>query len=80
MFSNIVGGMRSIIDTMDDLGLEIAPQNRRHIELVDNEVPINSGDPFPLEYHEALMALWNDPKVRECYDRAYQYALPENMP
>lgn len=72
--------MRSIIDTMDELGMEVNPANRVHIPLVDNEAPINTGEPFPPEYEAALTALWGDVKVRECYNRAYEFALPENMP
>lgn len=80
MFSNIVQGMRSIIDTMDEEGLQVAQENRFYISLVDNEVPVNSREPFPREYLLALKSLWADPNVQECYSRAYEYALPENMP
>lgn len=80
VFANIVGGMRSIIDTMDELGMQVHADNRVHIALVDNEVPINSGQPFPVEYETALLALWQDENVRKCYERAYEFALPENMP
>lgn len=79
VFSNIVGGMRSIIDTMDELGVAVAAENRKYIDLVDNEVPINTGDSFPPPYYEALKALWEDPNVQKCYSQGYTYALPENM-
>ncbi|KAL7423443.1 hypothetical protein Q5752_001023 [Cryptotrichosporon argae] len=80
VFSNIVSGMRSIIDTMDELGLAVAANNRRFISLVDNEVPINTGEAFPVRYLEALKSLWHDEQVQDCYRRAHEYALQENMP
>jgi guanine nucleotide-binding protein subunit alpha len=75
VFSNIVGGMRSIIDTMDDLGIAVSVPNRKHISLVDNEIPINTGEAFPLKYLEALKGLWGDEGVSEVYSRAHEFAL-----
>lgn len=80
MFSNLVTGMRLIIDTMDELGMSVSEENRQHVSLVDNEPPINTGEPFPLEYKPALEALWKDEGVQGCWAKAYEYALQENMP
>jgi guanine nucleotide-binding protein subunit alpha len=79
VFANIVGGMRSIIDTMDELALAIAPENRRYVVMVDSEPAINTGRPFPIHYLEALRALWADPQVQEVYSRAHEFALQENL-
>lgn len=67
--------MRSIIDTMDDLGIAVSVPNRKYISLVDNEIPINSGERFPGRYLEALRGLWGDEGVREVYSRAHEFAL-----
>jgi guanine nucleotide-binding protein subunit alpha len=72
--------MRSIIDTMDEEGMQVAQENRPFISLVDNEYPINSGEAFPLHYLHGLKRLWNDTQVQECYALAYEFALQENMP
>lgn len=80
VFSNLVNGMRSVIDLMDELGMAVNSQNRRHIQLIDNEPPINTGESFPKVYHEALRSLWEDEGVQTCYKEAYHYALQENMP
>jgi guanine nucleotide-binding protein subunit alpha len=80
VFSNIVTGMRSIIDTMDELGIAVAAGNRKYISLVDNEVPINTGESFPRKYLEGLKALWADEGVQRCYSSAHEYALQENLP
>nr|ODN98846.1 guanine nucleotide-binding protein G(o) subunit alpha [Cryptococcus depauperatus CBS 7855] len=78
-FSNIVGGMRTIIDVMDELGLAVLPQNRRYISLVDAEPPINTHEPYPPKYLVALKSLWKDPGVQQCYNRGNEFALAENM-
>ncbi|WVQ99881.1 hypothetical protein IAU59_007024 [Kwoniella sp. CBS 9459] len=78
-FSNIVGGMRNIIDVMDELNLAVQPENRRYISLVDSEPPINSGELYPAKYLNALKSLWADPGVQECYRRGNEFALAENM-
>lgn len=59
---------------------EVGRENRHHIDLVDREPPINTGQAFPGNYQNALQRLWDDEGVRECWARAYEYALPENMP
>ena len=80
VFANVVGGMRSIIDTMDELSMAIAPVNRRYVAMVDSEPAINTDEPFPPRYLEALRALWKDEQVQSCYARAHEYALQENIP
>jgi guanine nucleotide-binding protein subunit alpha len=72
--------MRSIIDVMDEQGMGVAPENRAYISLVDDEPPINTGQAFPMSYFYALQRLWDDEGVQGCWMRAYEYALPENMP
>jgi guanine nucleotide-binding protein subunit alpha len=79
VFTNIVGGMRAIIDTMDELGLAIAAENRRYVAMVDSEPAINTGEAFPNKYLEALRNLWADEQVQTCYARAHEYALQENL-
>ncbi|BEI89763.1 uncharacterized protein CcaverHIS019_0211250 [Cutaneotrichosporon cavernicola] len=80
VFANIVDGMRSIIDTMDEEAMQVAHENRPFISLVDNEYPINTGEAFPLHYLHGLKRLWDDPGVQSCYALAYEFALQENMP
>lgn len=79
-FSNIVGGMRAIIDVMDELGLAVQPENRRYISLIDAEPPINTNELYPTKYLTALKSLWADSGVQACYKRGNEFALAENMP
>ncbi|ORX38624.1 putative heterotrimeric G-protein GTPase [Kockovaella imperatae] len=80
VFTNVVGGMRAIIDTMDELSMAISPANRKYVSFVDQEPAINTGEPFPARYLEALRALWSDEQVQACYARAHEFALQENIP
>lgn len=74
-----VGGMRAIIDTMDELAMAIEPQNRKYVSLVDSEPAISTGDIFPMKYLDALRNLWKDTQVQACYARAHEFALQENL-
>jgi len=78
-FENIVGGMSSIIDIMDELSIAVSPPNRRYIQLVDNRPSLSTGEPFPIKYLEPLKSLWADPGVQSTYAKGYEYAAPENM-
>ena len=80
IFSNIVGGMKNLIDIMDERGIAVSQENRGFIEAVDSEPPINTGQPYPIEYQHLLQRLWDDRGVRHCWDTSFNYALPENMP
>ena len=60
--------------------MAISPANRKYVTMVDQEPPVNTGDPFPPQYLDALRALWKDDQVQACYSRAHEYALQENIP
>ena len=79
VFANIVGGMRSIVDLMDELSMAIGQSNRKYIALVDSEPAIETGEPFPIKYLEALKSLWTDEQVQACWKRAHEFALQENL-
>lgn len=79
VFVNIVTGMKLIIDAMDSLELAVTPDNRKYITLIDNAPDINSGQSFPLDYKEAISALWKDEMVQLCWSRGNENALPENL-
>lgn len=79
-FSNLITGLRAIVDQLDELGVAVLAQNRKYIALVDNEAPINTGEAFPPRYLEAVKALWTDPAVVDVYKRSHQFALQENLP
>jgi len=80
VFTNIVGGMRTIIDLMDELSMAVEQQNRRFINLIDSEPAINTGESFPPKYLNALKGLWGDSGVQACYMKQHQFALQENLP
>lgn len=75
VFSNLVTGMRAIIDTMDELGMAVQPNSRKYIAFVDNEPSLSTGEDFPKKYLEALRVLWADKGVQDCYAKRNEYAL-----
>lgn len=79
VFENVVTGMRSLVDLMDELNLAVSTQNRRYISLIDNPPNVERGEVFPAEYLEALRALWDDPQVQSCWSSGYERSLPENL-
>ncbi|KAL7409655.1 guanine nucleotide binding protein, alpha subunit [Mrakia frigida] len=80
VFSNLVSGMRTIIDTMDQWEMCVAPDNRRNVAIVDAAPDLQTGQAFPIEYMRPLLSLWTDPEVQRCYERGNEAALPENLP
>lgn len=78
-FENIVGGMSTVIDIMDEMGTAVANANRKYIHMIDNRPSLSTGEPFPIRYLEALKALWRDPGVQATYAQGHEYAAPENL-
>jgi guanine nucleotide-binding protein subunit alpha len=51
-----------------------------HLPLFISFPDIAQGEPYPQEYYEPLLALWNDAGVQAAHRRAHEIALPENLP
>ncbi|CDZ96572.1 guanine nucleotide-binding protein alpha-2 subunit [Phaffia rhodozyma] len=79
IFSNIVHGMRQIIDAMDLWEMRVLDVNRRNVAIIDSAPDLETGQAFPLEYKEPLVSLWNDSEVQRCYERGNEASLPENL-
>ncbi|KAG7553586.1 hypothetical protein FFLO_03018 [Filobasidium floriforme] len=80
VFSNVVNGMKLIIDAMDEWEMSVESHNRKYIALVDNPPDIKDGETFPMQYREPLESLWKDRGVQEAFARGNESALPENLP
>jgi len=79
IFNNLTHGLKYVLDSMEDMGLEVSPDNGQHIELVENADDLRDGEVFPPSFYEPLVALWNDPGVQRAWDRGNEAALPENL-
>ncbi|KIY69336.1 guanine nucleotide binding protein, alpha subunit [Cylindrobasidium torrendii FP15055 ss-10] len=79
VFENITRGLKYLLDAMEDMDLRIDDASRGYVELVENARDLRDGEPFPVELHEPLAALWNDPGVQSAWARGNEAALPENL-
>lgn len=62
---------------MEDMGLEVQEENVPYVKLVEEVQDLRDGQPFPVDYHEPLRKLWEDPNVQKCWERGNEAALPE---
>jgi guanine nucleotide-binding protein subunit alpha len=62
---------------MEDMQLVVSPENREHIEVIENANELRDGEVFPQKFYEPLRQLWNDSGVQEAWERGNDVALPE---
>jgi guanine nucleotide-binding protein subunit alpha len=77
IFNNLTHGLKYVLDSMEDMQLEVSPENSEHIELVESASDLRDGEIFPNQFYEPLRALWNDKGVQRAWDRGNEAALPE---
>ena len=77
IFNNLTHGMKYVIESMDDMGLEVSSDNAHLVELIENAVDLRDGEAFPMDYFEPLKALWTDSGVQKAWERGNEAALPE---
>ncbi|KAG8857418.1 hypothetical protein FRB96_005717 [Tulasnella sp. 330] len=81
VFSNIVLGMRAILDAAEEWELDINDDNEKYMPMFDDSPDdIRDGDPLPQRWLEPLKSLWDDPAVQKARSRGNEAALPENLP
>ncbi|KAH9891159.1 heterotrimeric G protein alpha subunit 4 [Cubamyces lactineus] len=79
VFNNLTHGLSSVIDAMEDMELEVSPENKDIVQMIQDASDIKDGEPFPIEFRDALRRLWEDPNVQMAYSRGNEAALPENL-
>ena len=77
IFNNLTHGLKYVLDSMEDMGLEVSPDNSEHIELIESANDLRDGEVFPGPFYESLKLLWNDKGVQQAWDRGNEAALPE---
>ncbi|PBK64320.1 G-alpha-domain-containing protein [Armillaria solidipes] len=78
-FDNLTGGLRCILDAMEDMDLKVSEKNIEYIDVIDSARYLRDGEPFPMEYFKPLKALWHDPGIHTAWQRGNEAALPENL-
>nr|QUF61610.1 guanine nucleotide-binding protein subunit alpha-1 [Ustilago esculenta] len=80
VFLNLVQGMKTILDVMEDWTVDFQHQrNVDHLALFVSYPDISEDEPFPSNYLAALKDLWNDDGVQSVYRRGNEAAIPDNM-
>ncbi|CDO70956.1 hypothetical protein BN946_scf184829.g65 [Trametes cinnabarina] len=79
VFNNLTHGLYSVIEAMEDMELEVSPENSWLVQKIQEASDIKDGEPFPIEYRDILKQLWEDPNVQAAYSRGNEAALPENL-
>lgn len=77
IFNNLTHGLKYVLESMEDMELEVSPANREYIELVEGANDLRDGEAFPRQFYEPLRLLWNDKGVQQAWDRGNEAALPE---
>ncbi|KAI8983317.1 heterotrimeric G protein alpha subunit 4 [Trametes punicea] len=79
VFNNLTHGLTSVLEAMEDMELEVSPENQHLVQMIQDASDIKDGEPFPIEYRDVLKRLWEDPNVQAAYSRGNEAALPENL-
>jgi guanine nucleotide-binding protein subunit alpha len=77
IFNNLTHGLKYALDSMEDMGLEVSPDNSEHIELIESASDLRDGEVYPQHFYDALRLLWNDQGVQQAWGRGNEAALPE---
>ncbi|KAE9388561.1 G-alpha-domain-containing protein [Gymnopus androsaceus JB14] len=79
IFSNLIFGMKYILDAMVDMDLKVAEDNISYVNLIENATDIRDEQAFPRASLTPLTALWADPGIQCAYERGNEFASPENL-
>ena len=77
IFNNLTHGLKYVLDSMEDMQLEVSAENSEYIELIESASDLRDGEIFPRHFYEPLRGLWNDKGVQRAWDRGNEAALPE---
>lgn len=77
VFNNLTHGLKYLLDAMEDMELQVSPENADAVHVIEDAVDIKDGEPYPAQFLEPLRALWEDPNVQQAWRRGNEAALPD---
>ena len=77
IFLNLTQGLKRVIDAMESMELEVSPEICHLVPILNAARPVGYCERFPIEYHDVLKRLWEDPSVQAAYARGHEAALPD---
>ncbi|KAF6718864.1 Guanine nucleotide-binding protein G(o) subunit alpha [Oryzias melastigma] len=80
VYSNTIQSLAAIVRAMDTLGLEYGDKERKaDAKMVCDVVSrMEDTEPFSAELLSAMMRLWSDSGIQECFSRAREYQLNDS--
>ncbi|XP_004395871.1 PREDICTED: guanine nucleotide-binding protein G(o) subunit alpha isoform X3 [Odobenus rosmarus divergens] len=79
VYSNTIQSLAAIVRAMDTLGIEYGDKERKteHWSLFVQAGTLEEG-PFSAELLSAMMRLWGDSGIQECFNRSREYQLNDS--
>lgn len=77
VFDNLTRGMGQVLEAMEDMELNVSEENQQHVDTILSARDLKDSEPFPTIYYSVIKSLWNDPNVRQAWQRGNEAALPE---
>ncbi|GAA6044296.1 hypothetical protein JCM8097_006752 [Rhodosporidiobolus ruineniae] len=79
IYSNTVQSMHVILDAMEMMGISLQnPEGPRFQEIIMAQPHQIEADYLPSDVTEAIIELWKDQGVRECFGRSREYQLNDS--
>ncbi|XP_070764088.1 guanine nucleotide binding protein (G protein), alpha activating activity polypeptide O, a isoform X6 [Enoplosus armatus] len=81
VYSNTIQSLAAIVRAMDTLGLEYGDKERKHDGRQLYVLTIagkTDTEPYSAELLSAMMRLWSDSGIQECFSRAREYQLNDS--
>ncbi|CAF0751649.1 unnamed protein product [Didymodactylos carnosus] len=78
VYQNIFMAMHSMIRAMETLKIQYRDKRNEEHALLVRSVDYETVTTFESQYVEAIKSLWNDPGIKECYDRRREYQLTDS--
>lgn len=79
IYSNTVQSMHVILDAMEMMGISLQhPEGSRYQDIIMSQPHQIEADYLPTEVADALLQLWKDPGVQECFGRSREYQLNDS--
>lgn len=80
IFTNLIDGIRSVLDFMEDSNLRFAnEENIKNIPFIVARIELSGDECYPTEYYQILRQLWEDGNVKKAIEDGHQAAIPENL-
>jgi guanine nucleotide-binding protein subunit alpha len=79
VFQNLLVSMRTMLEAMELLEVELREENEEFIDLFLQDYEIDRTEPLPVTFYGAMKRMWQDEGIQEVAARGNEYALHDNI-